>query len=86
MTRAITPRIKIITSMIIWGTMGINWIALFQAMKHTTISNAILSYLDPIVAILMSFLFLGESMNLVQALGALLILSTAYISEKSAPL
>lgn len=63
---------------------GIAYLLYFSSIKEVkSQSIAILSYLDPIVAILMSFLFLGESMNLVQVLGGLLILSTAYISEKT---
>lgn len=65
---------------------GIAYLLYFSSIKDVkSQSVAILSYLDPIVAILMSFLFLGESMNLVQALGAILILFTAYISERSSP-
>lgn len=62
---------------------GIAYLLYFSSIRDVEgQSIAILSYLDPIVAILMSFLILGESMNLVQAVGALLILSTAYMSEK----
>lgn len=62
---------------------GIAYLLYFSSIKDVeSQSIAMLSYLDPIVAIVMSFLILGESMNVVQALGAVLILSTAYISEK----
>ena len=44
-------------------------------------SIAILSYLDPLVAILVSYLFLGEKLSFLQGLGGILILSMAYISE-----
>lgn len=64
---------------------GIAYLLYFSSIKDVkSQSIAILSYLDPIVAILISFLFLGESMSVVQVMGGLLILSTAYISERSA--
>ncbi len=63
---------------------GIAYLLYFSSIKDVKgQSIAILSYLDPIVAILVSFLFLGESMNAMQALGGVLILSTAYMSERS---
>ncbi len=42
---------------------------------------AMLSYIDPVVAILLSALFLRESMTPLQALGAVLILGSALIGE-----
>lgn len=45
-------------------------------------SIAILSYLDPLVAILVSFVLLGEPMSTMQTMGVLLILVTAYINER----
>lgn len=63
---------------------GIAYLLYFSSIKDVkSQSVAILSYLDPTVAILMSFLFLGERMNLGQVIGGLLILSTAYISENT---
>ena len=63
---------------------GIAYLLYFSSIKSVkSQSIAILSYLDPIVAIIISFLFLGESMNRVQVLGGVLILSTAYMSERS---
>ena len=63
---------------------GIAYLLYFPSIKDVEGGSiAILSYLDPIVAILISFLFLGESMGISQILGAILILSTAYISERT---
>lgn len=63
---------------------GIAYLLYFSSIKEMKgQSIAILSYLEPIVAIITSFLFLGESMNSIQALGGVLILSTAYMSERS---
>ncbi len=42
---------------------------------------AVLSYLDPVTAVLMSALVLKESIGLVQVIGACIILSSALISE-----
>ncbi|MGN9166216.1 DMT family transporter [Tissierellaceae bacterium HCP3S3_D8] len=62
---------------------GIAYLLYFTSIKDVKSQTiAILSYLDPIFAIFISFLFLGESMGISQILGGILILSTAYISEK----
>lgn len=47
--------------------------------SHTV---ALLSYMDPILAILLSVVLLREPMSLSAAIGAVLILGAAYISEK----
>lgn len=47
--------------------------------SHTV---ALLSYMDPILAILLSVVLLQEPMRLSAAIGAVLILGAAYISEK----
>ena len=47
--------------------------------SHTV---ALLSYMDPILAILLSVVLLQEPMSLSAAIGAVLILGAAYISEK----
>lgn len=78
--------IKTLILILILGIVhtGIAYLLYFPSIKDVkSQSIAMLSYLDPIVAILISFLFLGESMGVAQVLGGLLILSTAYISERS---
>ena len=63
---------------------GIAYLLYFPSIKDVESGSiAILSYLDPIVAIGTSFLFLGESMGIAQVIGGVLILSTAYISENN---
>ncbi len=63
---------------------GIAYLLYFSSIKNLQgKSIAILSYLDPMVAIAISFVFLGESMNSFQIIGGLLILSSSYLSEKS---
>lgn len=44
-------------------------------------SIAILSYIDPIFSLIISWAILGEQMNLSQKIGGFLILSSAYFSE-----
>lgn len=62
---------------------GIAYLLYFPSIKDVeSKSIAILSYLDPIFSIIISFIFLRESMSLNQGLGGILILTTAYISEK----
>lgn len=46
-------------------------------------SIAILSYIDPIFALIISWIILGETMSTSQMAGGALILSSAYFSEKS---
>lgn len=63
---------------------GIAYLLYFSSIKNVKgKSIAILSYLDPIVAVAISFIVLGESMNKFQIMGGLLILSASYISETS---
>lgn len=45
-------------------------------------TSAILSYLDPVTAVLLSALLLGEPLGLMGIVGAVLILGAAYMSEK----
>lgn len=62
---------------------GIAYLLYFPSIKDVKSNSiAILSYLDPIFAILISFLFLKEPMTTTQIIGGVLILSTAYINEK----
>ncbi|NLC66288.1 MAG: EamA family transporter [Clostridium sp.] len=61
---------------------GVAYLLYFSAIKNVKgKSIAILSYLDPIVAVLTAFIFLQESMNKFQIFGALLILVSSYLSE-----
>ena len=63
---------------------GIAYIMYFDAVsKLKTGTVAILSYLDPVFALMMAVLFLKEKMGIIEIIGALLILSSAYISEKN---
>lgn len=50
-----------------------------KELKGQTI--AVLSYIDPITAVLISALFLGEQLTMFQIIGGVLILSSTFISE-----
>lgn len=62
---------------------GITYCMYFTAMKELKGQEvAILSYLDPLVAVLVSVLLLGEPMTLMQILGGVLILGFTLWNEK----
>lgn len=44
---------------------------------------AVLSYIDPVVAIFASCLFLGEPLSILEIIGAVLIIGSAITSEKN---
>jgi drug/metabolite transporter (DMT)-like permease len=52
----------------------------FRDLKGQTI--AVLSYIDPISAVVFASIFLGEGMGLVQILGGILILGSTFLSER----
>ena len=51
-----------------------------QELKGQTI--AVLSYIDPISAVIIAAIFLGESMTIIQMIGGILILGSTFLSEK----
>ena len=51
-----------------------------QKLKGQTI--AVLSYIDPISAVIIAAIFLGESMSFIQMVGGILILGSAFLSER----
>lgn len=62
---------------------GIAYLLYFGSMKNLKAHTvAILSYIDPVLAILLSALLLQEPMSIASAVGAVLILGAAYISER----
>ncbi|WP_428910912.1 DMT family transporter [Niallia sp. Krafla_26] len=50
-----------------------------KELKGQTI--AVFSYIDPISAVIFSFLFLGESMGILQIIGGILVLGSSFLSE-----
>jgi drug/metabolite transporter (DMT)-like permease len=62
---------------------GITYCMYFTAMKELKGQEvAILSYLDPLVAVAISFFILGEPMTIWQMLGGILILGFTLWNEK----
>jgi drug/metabolite transporter (DMT)-like permease len=62
---------------------GLAYFLYFGALKELKgQSIAVLSYIDPISAVLIAALFLQENMSLNQILGGILILGSTYLSEK----
>lgn len=56
----------------------------FSALKDLTGQEAaVLSYIDPLVAVLVSVLILGESMTFMQMLGGMFILGFTLWNKKS---
>lgn len=61
---------------------GIAYLLYFSSIKDVEgQSIAVLSYIDPIFALIISWVLLGEKMNIIQICGGLLILFSAYLSE-----
>ncbi|MBS3680701.1 DMT family transporter [Ornithinibacillus massiliensis] len=61
---------------------GIAYLLYFSAIKRLKAQTiAVMSYIDPISAVLMAAIFLSESMTLVQIIGGILILGSTFLSE-----
>lgn len=61
---------------------GVSYYLYFGSMEHVPGQTAaIISYVDPVVAVLLSVLFLREPMGAAEGLGAVLILGAALVSE-----
>lgn len=61
---------------------GIAYLLYFSAIQKLKGQMiAVFSYTDPISAIVMSSVFLGEKMTIIQLLGGILILGTTFINE-----
>lgn len=62
---------------------GFAYLLYFSSMKEVKgQSIAILSYIDPISAVVFSSIFLGEDMNLFKVVGGIFILGSTVLSEK----
>ena len=63
---------------------GISYTAYFGSMKNLQSQTiAIMSYIDPIVAVILSAVFLKEQMTILGIIGAVMILSATFFSEVS---
>lgn len=77
-----------ISYLVVLGTIhtGLAYVLYFSAMqKLNSQTVALLSYIDPVSAVVMSALFLGEEMNGIQIIGGLLILSSTFIGGLNWP-
>lgn len=63
------------------GIAYLVYFTVFQKLSSQTV--AIFGYIDPISAIVMSAVFLGETMNGLQVLGGILVLGAAFLSGKT---
>jgi drug/metabolite transporter (DMT)-like permease len=64
---------------------GLGFFLFFTGMKGLNgQSIATLSYIDPITALLASFLIFGEASNGIQMLGAVLLLGATFLGDKTA--
>ncbi len=62
---------------------GLAYFLYFSAVKDLKGQTiAVLSYIDPISAVVMAAVFLGESMSVIQIIGGVLILGSTFLSEK----
>lgn len=78
----ISPTVIILLACVGILHTGVAYLMYFGSMKSLPAQTvAIFSYVDPAVALLLSPLLLGQFMNLPQLIGAILILSGAFVSE-----
>ncbi len=62
---------------------GLVYLLYFGSMEHLSAQAvAILSYIDPVVAILASGVFLNERLTILEIIGAVLIIGSAILSER----
>ena len=70
--------------LLILGTVhtGLGYLLYFSSLQELKAQTAaVLSYIDPISAVLISSLFLKEKMEIMQIIGGILILGSTFISE-----
>lgn len=80
---ALTLRTLILVGIVCIVHTGIMYLWYFESINHLKMSEvAVLSYIDPVVAIILSQVILHESMGWQGAVGAVLILGAAFVSEK----
>lgn len=62
---------------------GLGYFLYFTSIKELKGQTiAVLSYIDPISAVIIAAIFLSESMTMIQIIGGILVLSATFISEK----
>lgn len=79
---AVTPVSVVLLCIVGIVHTGIAYVLYFGSIKELPAQTvAIFSYIDPILAILLSALLLKENMDMLSILGALLILGSTFVSE-----
>lgn len=81
---ALSPTPLAIFLLVVVGVVhtGVCYTLYFASLAHLPAQTAALfSYIDPVVAILLSAFFLGEPMGLLGAVGAVLVLGSTLVSE-----
>jgi drug/metabolite transporter (DMT)-like permease len=74
-------------SLLLLAVVGVIHTGFTYAMYFSSIQNlkaqtvAIFSYIDPIVAIILSAVLLNESMDIYSMVGAVLVLGSTFVSE-----
>lgn len=71
----------ILVGLINTGVAYLLYFSSIQRLEGQTV--AILSYIDPVSAVLMSVIFIGEKISVIQLLGGVLILGSAFISGRN---
>ena len=81
-TASMTPSLWLLLLFVGLVHTGVAYALYFDSMKDLKAQTlAIFSYIDPIVAIILSALLLKESMGLYGVIGAVLVLGSTFISE-----
>ncbi len=76
-----TPLLWLITYMVIGGTV-VPFVLVVMAIKHLGAAGAsLMGMFEPLVAFLIAWIVLGESLNLIQILGGFAMLTGVYIAE-----
>ena len=79
---AFTPTTIIMLAIVCIVHTGIMYLLYFESINHLSVTQiAVLSYIDPVVAIILSQVILHEDMGWQGVVGAVLILGAAFISE-----
>lgn len=80
----LTPQTLLMLAVVGILHTGISYTLYFGSMKYLEAQTiAIFSFIDPIVAILLSALFLKEPLGIAEIVGAIMVLGAAFISELS---
>ena len=81
-TLTFSPRVVFLLILVGILNTGVTYYLYFGSMEYLSgQSVAVISYIDPVIAVLLSVLILREPMHLTEGIGAVLILGAAVTSE-----